>query len=128
MLFYIHLFFMILAMFFFSFAILKAVLRGKNKNWFDRHKTFNRLGLIFMLAGLGSIFFYVQLSGGSHLWSPHSRLGLGAAFTLFLTSFLIEGILRKKVPLPKKIHPWMGRLAFILFLLTVATGTILFLI
>lgn len=125
MLFILHILFMTLAFLSFSSAIFIAMKRTKLKKWFPRHQMLNRWGLILMVSGFLSVFIYVQVAGAGHFWSLHSRLALGAMVLLFCTAFLKEAQVRKKLQLPNKLHPWMGRLAFIFFLLVAAAGILL---
>jgi uncharacterized membrane protein YozB (DUF420 family) len=102
-----------------------AVTLGKRrKGSFRIHKTAAVTAFVLLAAGLIVAAGMVQASGGPHLRVPHGVFGALTIAVGFLTG--AGGLITTKIRTGRKrlqtVHLWAGRVAVLLFLLTVLAG------
>lgn len=102
-----------------------AVTLGRHrKGSFHIHKAAAVTAFVLLAAGLVVAAGMVQASGGPHLRVPHGVLGTVTIVLGFLTG--AGGHITTRARANRKqlrtIHLWVGRVAVVLFLLTVFAG------
>jgi len=105
-------------------AAWAVTLGRRRKGSFHIHKTAAVTAFVLLAAGLVVAIGMVQASGGPHLRVPHGIFGAITIVVGFLTG--AGGHITTKARANRKqlrtIHLWVGRVAVILFLLTVLAG------
>ncbi len=103
-------------------GIFVSLLRKGKKNTYKIHR---KLGLIAAgsgLAGILTAFLMVQTSGGLHLSSPHSLLGITTVL-LLLSTPLIMLLKKTRTKKPaRRVHRFMGFTTLLLMVTTVLSG------
>jgi hypothetical protein len=102
-----------------------AVTLGRHhKGSFRIHKTAAMTAFVLLAAGLVVAAGMVQASGGPHLRVLHGIFGTVTIVLGFLTG--AGGFITTKARTNRKqlrtVHLWVGRLAVVLFLLTILAG------
>jgi len=105
-------------------AAWAVTLGRRHKGSFHLHKTAAVTAFVLLAAGLVVAIGMVQASGGPHLRVLHGVFGATTIVVGFLTG--AGGLITTRVRSHRKqlriIHLWVGRVAVILFLLTVLAG------
>jgi len=102
-----------------------AVTVGRHhKGSFRIHKAAAVTAFVLLAAGFVVAAGTVQASGGPHLRVPHGIFGTVTIVLGFLTG--AAGLMTTKARANRKqlrtVHLWVGRVAIVLFLLTVLAG------
>jgi hypothetical protein len=102
-----------------------AVTVGRHhKGSFRIHKAATVTAFVLLAAGFVVAAGMVQASGGPHLRVPHGIFGTVTIVLGFLTG--AAGLMTTKARANRKqlrtVHLWVGRVAIVLFLLTVLAG------
>jgi uncharacterized membrane protein YozB (DUF420 family) len=105
-------------------AVWAVTLGRHRKGSFHIHKTAAVTAFVLLAAGLVVAVGMVQASGGPHLRVPHGIFGTVTIVLGFLTG--AGGLITTKARANRKqlrtVHLWVGRIAIVLFLLTVLAG------
>ncbi|TXT50401.1 MAG: membrane protein [Spirochaetes bacterium] len=111
---YIHLSLMAAATLVMLGAIVIARYFKKKKWWLKAHKALNGASLALALGGFAAAFSMVQESGGPHFRVGHGVVGFIALLLALATPVLGFAIFKtkdkKRIPLLKQSHRWLGRL------------------
>lgn len=102
-----------------------AVTLGRHREGsFRIHKSAAVLAFVLLAAGLVVAVAMVRASGGPHLRVPHGIFGAVTIVLGFLTG--AGGLITTKAHTNRKqlrtVHLWVGRVAIVLFLLTILAG------
>jgi hypothetical protein len=101
-----------------------VTLGRRHKGSFHLHKAAAVTAFVLLAAGLVVAIGIVQASGGPHLRVPHGVFGTVTIILGFLTG--VGGLITTRARSHRKqlrtIHLWVGRVAVVLFLLTVLAG------
>jgi uncharacterized membrane protein YozB (DUF420 family) len=105
-------------------AAWTVTLGKRRKGSFRIHKTAAVTAFVLLAAGLTVAISMVQASGGPHLRVLHGVFGVLTIAVGLLTG--AGGLITTKTRTGRKrlrtVHPWTGRFAVLLFLLTVLAG------
>jgi len=109
---FFHIVFMSSAVVFMSTGVGIARFLRKKKWWLKVHRSLGILAAFSTGLGLGSIFIFVENTGGRHLAVPHAWVGLLAVIGAVLVPILGQAFLKlkwKKQEL-RSVHRWSGRI------------------
>ena len=105
-------------------AAWAVTLGRRHKGSLHLHKTATVTAFVLLAAGLVVAIGMVQASGGPHLRVLHGIFGTVTIVLGFLTG--AGGLITTKARANRKqlrtVHLWVGRVAIVLFLLTVLAG------
>jgi hypothetical protein len=118
-----HAIFMTSGLLLMAVSLLNVLQKTPPNAWLKAHKTSGTLSVLLVIIGLSIALYMVSQSGGSHFRVSHAYIGIAALITSFLMLILGFVALRKRPNPPlRSTHIWIGRIAFVLIILTVISG------
>ena len=115
-----HASWMICSFLIFASGVIIARTMRKKRWWFKAHKALGILGSAFAVFGVGTIIYLLSEMFGDHFAVPHAYLGISTLIFTIVTPVL--GFLQPISGVVRTIHPWWGRTAMVLMVITISVG------
>ncbi|MBT3273681.1 MAG: hypothetical protein HN368_11030 [Spirochaetales bacterium] len=98
--------------------------KGKSKNWMKQHKIIQLCSAGLALLGIATAVTMVEVTYGTHLNVTHSIVALVSFVSIVLAIVVAYGFLKRKNHKKelRTLHRWIGRLAILGWLTTIAFG------